>query len=49
MTGVTIEVRSYSYDDNIYVIYNTLRPESMLKKKPNSIDYNFVRDVVEAK
>jgi hypothetical protein len=37
MMGVRISGPSYIYGDNMLVIHNTQRPESMLKKKSNSI------------
>ena len=49
MMGVPIEGPSYIYGDNISVIYNTSRPESVLRKKYNSIYYHFVRESVAAK
>jgi hypothetical protein len=37
MMGVGISGPSYIYGDKMSVIHNTQRPESMLKKKSNSI------------
>ena len=37
MMGVGIDGPTYVYGDNMFVIYNTLTPESVLKKKSNSI------------
>ena len=37
---------SYIYDNNMLVIHNTQRPESMLKKKSNSICYHAIREPV---
>ena len=37
---------SYIYDNNMLVIHNTQRPESMLKKISNSICYHAVRESV---
>ena len=34
--------------DNMSVVYNTMMPESTLKKKSNSIAYHFVRECVAA-
>ena len=34
------------YGDNMSVIHNTQKPESVLKKKSNSICYHFVRESV---
>ncbi len=46
MMGVGISDPSYIYGDNMSVIHNTQRPESMLKKKSNSICYHAVRESV---
>jgi hypothetical protein len=46
MMGVGISGPSYIYGDNMSVIHNTQRPESMLKKKSNSICYHTVRESV---
>ena len=46
MMGVKIDVPTYVYGDNMYVIHNTSKTESLLKKKSNSICYNFVREAV---
>ena len=44
--GVKIDVPAYVYGDNMSVIHNTSKPESVLKKKSNSICYHFVREAV---
>ena len=45
--GVGIDGSTYICDDNMSVIHNTLTPESVLKKKSNSICYHFIcKDVV---
>ena len=44
--GVKIDVPTYVYGDNIYVIHNTSKPQSVLKKNSNSICYHFVREAV---
>ena len=44
--GVGISGPSYIYGDNMSVIHNTQRPESMLKKKSNSICYQTVGESV---
>ena len=49
MMGVKIDVPNYVYGDNMSVIHNTSKPESVLKKKSNSICYNFVREAVSMK
>ena len=46
MMGVPLTGPSFIYRDNMSVIYNTQRPESMLKKKCNSICYHAVRESV---
>ena len=46
MMGVPIDSPAYVYGDNMSVIHNTQRPESMLKKKSNSICYHAVRESV---
>jgi hypothetical protein len=46
MMGVAIWGTSYIYGNNMSVIHNTQRPESMLKKKPNSICYHPIREAV---
>ena len=43
MTGVEISGPTYIYGDNMSVIHNTSKPESLLKKKSNIICYHFVR------
>ena len=47
--GVPLEGPTYIYGDNQSVINNTSKPESMLKKKSNSICYHFVREAVAMK
>jgi hypothetical protein len=37
MMGVTIDGPTYVYGDNMSVVHNTQRPESILKKKSNAI------------
>ena len=46
MMGVEIDNHLYIYGDNMSVIHNTQQPESMLKKKSNSICYHAVRESV---
>ena len=46
MMGVDIDGPIYVYGDNMSVIHNTSNPESVLKKKSNSICYSFVREAV---
>ena len=46
MLGVGISGPSYIYSDNMSVIHNTQRPESMLKKKSISICYHAIREPV---
>ena len=49
MMGVEVAGPSYIYGDNMSVINNTSKPESVLKKKSNSICYHFVREAVAMK
>ena len=49
MMGVKIDGPNYVYGDNMSVIQNTSKPESVLKKKSNSICYHFVREAVALK
>ena len=44
--GVAILGPSYIYGNNMSVIHNTQRPESMLKKKSNSICYHAICEAV---
>jgi hypothetical protein len=44
MMGVPLSGPCYVYGDNMSVIHNTQRPESMLKKKSNSICYHVARE-----
>jgi hypothetical protein len=44
MMGVTIEVPTYVYGNNMSVVHNTQRPESVLKKKIKTIFYHTVRE-----
>ena len=46
MMGVEVSGPSYVYGDNMSVIHNTSKPQSVLKKKSNSICYHFVREAV---
>jgi hypothetical protein len=46
MMGVPIDGPTYFYCDNMSVVHNTTAPESMLKKKSNSIAYHAVREAV---
>ena len=49
MMGVPLTGPTYVYGDNMSVIYNTSRPESVLKKKSNSVCYHAVRESVTMK
>jgi hypothetical protein len=40
MMGVTIDGRTYVYGENMSVVHNTQRPESVLNKKSNAICYH---------
>jgi hypothetical protein len=44
MMGVAIDGPTYIYGDNMSVVHNTQRPESVLKKKSNTICYHVVRE-----
>jgi hypothetical protein len=46
MMGIPIDGPTYVYCDNMSVVHNTTAPESMLKKKSNSIAYHAVREAV---
>jgi hypothetical protein len=46
MMGVPISGPSYVFGDNMSVINNTSKPESVLKKKNNSICYHAIREAV---
>jgi hypothetical protein len=46
MIGIPIDGPTYFYCDNMSVVNNTTVPESMLKKKSNSIAYHAVREAV---
>jgi hypothetical protein len=41
---VTLNGPTFVYGDNMSVVHNTQRPESVLKKKSNSICYHSVRE-----
>jgi hypothetical protein len=44
MMGVTLRGPTFVYGDNMSVVHNTQRPESVLKKKSHSICYHAVRE-----
>jgi hypothetical protein len=44
MMGVAIDGPTYIYGDNMSVVHNTQRSESVLKKKSNAICYHAVRE-----
>jgi hypothetical protein len=44
MTDVALSGPTFVYGDNMSVVHNTHRPESVLKKKSNSICYHAVRE-----
>ena len=46
MMGVPLSVPSFAYGDNMSVVHNTQRPESVLKKKSNSIWYHACHEAV---
>ena len=44
--GIPISGSSYIYGDNMSVVHNTSRPESVLRKKSNSVCYHTVSESV---
>ena len=46
MMDIPISSPSYIYGDNMSVIHNTLRPESVLRQRSNSVCYHAVCDPV---
>ena len=44
MMGIEVSEPAYIFGDNKSVLSNASVPESVLKKKSNSIAYNFVRE-----
>jgi hypothetical protein len=44
MMGVAIDGPTYVYGDNMSVVHNTQRPDSVLKKKSNAICYHAVQE-----
>jgi hypothetical protein len=44
MMGVALSGPTFVYGDNVSVVHNTHRPESILKNKSNSICYHAVRE-----
>jgi hypothetical protein len=46
MMGIQVNDPVYILGDNMSVIHNTSKPESVLKKKSNSICYHFIRESV---
>jgi hypothetical protein len=44
MMGVTLSEPTYVYGGNMSVVHNTQWPESVLKKKSNSICYHVIRE-----
>jgi hypothetical protein len=44
--GVTLSGPTFVYGDNMPVVHNTQRPESVPKKKSNSLWYHMVRESV---
>ena len=46
MKSILISDPSYIYGDNISVVNNTSKPESILKKKRNSVCYHAVYESV---
>ena len=48
MMGIPIKTPTYIYGDNMSVIHNTSKPESVLRKKANSVCYHYIREAVAA-
>ena len=48
MMGVNLDFPTYIYGDNMSVIHNTLKSESALKKKTNSVCYHYIQEVAAA-
>jgi hypothetical protein len=46
MMGIPIDGPAYVYGDNMSIIHSTQRPESVLKKKSNSVCYHYCRESV---
>ena len=46
MMGILISGPSYTYGDNMSAVHNTSRPESVLRKKSNSVCYHAVHESV---
>ena len=46
MIGISISGPSYIYGDNMSVVHYTSRPESVLRKKSNSLSYHAVHESV---
>ena len=44
MMGILVDGPSFVYGDNKLVLVNSSVPESVLRKKSNSIAYNYVRE-----
>jgi hypothetical protein len=44
MMGMDLSGPTYVYGDKMYVVHNTQQPESVLKKKSNSVCYHAIRD-----
>ena len=46
MMGISMSSPSYIYGDNMLVIHNSSKPESVLRKKSNSVCYHSVHESV---
>ena len=44
MMGIPVNTPTYIYGDNMSVIHNTSKPESVLRKKANSVCYHYIRE-----
>ena len=49
MMDIAVAGPTYIYGDNMSDINNTSKPESVLRKKSNSICYHFIREAVAMK
>ncbi len=46
MMGILVDKPSYVYGDNMSVVTNVIRPESMLRKRSHSICYHVVYEAI---
>ena len=48
MLGVPLKDKAYVYGDNLSIIINGSRPESVLKKKTHAYYFHFIRELCAA-